>query len=256
VSAPHVPPGSEPAPQPHPAAQQASTPPAPPANGPAAQTGPPPHGFAPANGWAPPTAPPPSSGNAVKIAIVLAGAVVALVLVVAVIGFAGGRDTETTPTGGGSTTPEPTTPTEPTIPAEGGGEPAPESGSLVDLVPEDVGDFTLAEIEEFPEAIDNGAIEAYKLVYRGPGGAAYHTIEAHGDEESALDLHQGLVASLIEDGSHEVTDEAELEHGTVTALASTEDPTRRIVVWNNGPILATTYGVGDPPIDLYDAHPY
>jgi hypothetical protein len=252
-----------------PAVQQAQPPAAPPLpNGgqtvpttpPGGQT--PPYGYAPATGWAPPAGPPPSGGNAVKIAIIVAGAVVALVLIVAVIGFAGGRDAETTTTGGGgggggTTTTEgggggTTTTTE-----GGGGETIPGSGSLAGLIPEEVEGFTRSELEEYPEAIENGAVEAYKTIFNGPDGAAHHTVEAFGDDESALELHQGLVASLTEDGSHEVTEEAELDTGgTVTALASTEDADWRIVVWNNGPIFATTHGVGNSPIDLYNALPY
>jgi hypothetical protein len=236
-----------------------------------AGTGAPPAGappVGPPTQWAPPPAPGgygpspasrPGGSRGLKIALAVAAALAALLLVVAVIGFVGGKDPATsgssgtaggtapagsdTPTGGGGE------PTGGAADPGGGGDEAPDSGTVRALIQDKVGRFELVDGESDTSAIDDGATEAYALNYQDSGGAKIlHTVAAYGSASDAADLHAGVAKGLAGKGYKVVTTDKLDNGGSITLLAK---DTATIVLWNNDVLFCAALGKGEDPIEFF-----
>ena len=93
----------------------------------------------------------------------IAGAVAAVVAVVAVVFVALPEPAPQAPPAPPPPPTEPVTPQAPTTPA---------SSSLQELIPTQVGSFTLVQIQPIPQAVSAGALEAYDAVYQGANGSS------------------------------------------------------------------------------------
>jgi hypothetical protein len=121
-----------------------------------------------------------------------------------------------------------------------------QGGSLKSFIQEEVGDFQLQEVAEWPEAVDAGASEAYSMLYAGSDGASViHSLAAFSSPEAAEEVRAGVVQSLV-DGGMDVLEETPREAdgqqvGKVTLLqGESESGPVAMVVWTNGQVYAAS----------------
>ncbi len=137
-------------------------------------------------------------------------------------------------------------------------EPPPESGSLESLIPQQVGDFELQQIEEIPEAIDAGATDARQMLYVSPDGVeALHQLSAWTSADAADQPLQGFTEELTSAG-YEVVDEVPLtddqgnQQGTLVALAGETE----VILWTNRELFALIETPEGYALDFYENLPY
>lgn len=137
--------------------------------------------------------------------------------------------------------------------------PAPEEGSLNELVQEQVADFTLQGTEADPDAISNGATDALSMTYTaGDGTELTHLLSAHSSPEAAEQYLQAEVDALASEG-FEVVEEIPLEDEQGQQFGRAVRLTQEgfeIIVWTNANLHA---GAGAPEgyaVDFFANTPY
>ncbi len=146
----------------------------------------------------------------------------------------------------------------------GGSQEAPaESGALADYVEEQVGPFTATDISQDPDLISNlGANDGYSILYSTEtGGEVLHHMLAYSSQEESDQAGAAWAEAIIEKGL-QATENFPLEIdgetvGTVIVLdGDVEGQAARIVLWNNGALLAAVIGTPDDAAEFFKNVPY
>lgn len=217
--------------------------------------------------FSPPQDPPPGRGRS-RIGLILGGLAAAAVLgfiVLVVVGalifflVIGSGDQA------GTDSPE-NPPSEPSGSQPSGSEPAPEpssepppeSGSLESIIPQQVGDFELQQIDTIPEATEAGATDARQMLYASPDGIeASHQVAVYSSPDQAEQPLQGFRDELTSAGyevvtEEPVTDEQGARLGTVVALMGETE----VILWTNGGVFALVETPEGYAADFYNNLPY
>jgi len=205
----------------------------------------------------PPPPPPPSPWRKHRMAIIAGagGLLVVLGLVFAIVTFASGRD-DRDGDGGRETeigdVRDEEQEQEQEQEDEQEEEPPPitkpplEASSVRELIAEDVGRYYLVKAGKDPVLRQNGALEAYEMIYASSGGSEmYHALGAFESSGDADDQRELTVGNLRDSGYKIVLDEplevgGEPNGGRLTALTNPEG--LGASVWSNGPLFAMTVG--------------
>lgn len=194
---------------------------------------------------------PPGGPRRKNKAALIAGAVAAVVAVVAVVFVALPEPAPQAPPPPPPPPTEPVTPQSPTTPA---------SSSLKELIPTQVGSFTLVQIQPIPQAVSAGALEAYDAVYQGPNGSSIeHVVAAWPDAATAESFATGFGDSLAQDqglaraDSGTFTDESGQPLGFYVFYT---DGQAGLLAWSNDQIGALALGAADDLPGFFEALPY
>jgi hypothetical protein len=220
--------------------------------------------------FTPPQAPPPGGGGG-RRGLLLGGLAVAgvlgfimLLVVGALIYFFATRPASTQPPpqpeGGGEEQPEGGE-GQPIV-EDGEGQPPPPSGSLDDLIQEQVGDFTLQQIDTLPEAIDAGATDARQMVYASPDGVQVsHNLSAWSSPDVANQNLQGFVESWVNEGfevaeEFSVTSDDQQVGSGVALVGEIEGTQYELIFWTNDVLFAEVYAPSGYGVDFLNNVPY
>ena len=139
-----------------------------------------------------------------------------------------------------------------------------EEGSLRGIVPEQVGDFELQSVEEFPEGLQAGAQEALAATYQDRDGVelTYNVLDMTSPEE-ADELQQQQVQTEQEELGLQVVSEEPFEDeygdetGTVTVLElEVGESTVTVVLWSEDNLYEEIVAEEDAALDFYEELPY
>lgn len=214
----------------------------------------------PPTGFAPPPAQPPGGSNT-KLIVTIVAAVVVLGIVGSVVVLAGGKDEPGTGAEAGPV---------PGVGSGAGSEPGPDRGSnrpppdaeVRSLIQDQVGPYILTSAEQDPEAIGNGAFDAYVAEYEaGDGSALIHGIYGFSSpEEAAADL-ESLITRLQELGytvtvePQPLTDENGRQIGVLVILVNEQEGVE-IWGWTNGNLSLDALGATGQVEQFYAEVPY
>ena len=226
----------------------------------------------------PPTLPPmpPSGGGGSRMGLFVGGCAVAAVLgIIAILAvgaflfFFLSRPVAPEPEPQPQPTPEPTQlqPTPEPTQSEPTPEPQPEpqsgGGSLDELVQEQVGNFTLQQIEEIPEAISAGATDARTMVYASPDGVQIsHDLTAWTSADVANQQIQAIGEGLTSEGFQQaeefpVNNEEGQQIGTgVLYVGEVEGTTIEAILWSDDVLFCSVFAPEGYSVDFYNNLPY
>lgn len=241
--------------------ETAPTQPTAPAPG-AVQAPPPPAPGAPAPPPAEPPvyAPPPGGPRKTNTKLILAivGAVAALGIIGSIVVVAGGKDEPAPqPANGPNGTGNQPTPDPDPDPVP----PDPPAPDLQSLIQESVGPYTLVAAEQNPEAIGNGAADAYVVKYEAGGVELGHDLIAFNSAEEAQTDQEGLFGFLQEKGFVAATEPQRLddENGEqigVLVIFVNEQTGAEIWAWSNRNLSLTAFGDAGKVEVFYTELPY
>lgn len=171
----------------------------------------------------------------------------------------GGQDVPAPQPPPGPDVPAPQPPPGPEVPApQPPPDPAPDGGGLQAIIPQTVGEFQMAEGSQFPDLIQEGATDAYYLVYQAADGRQVtHVVAAYADANGAATKQQMMVQQWQQELGMEVHEDAPLvidgqTVGRITVLVGQDAR----VVWSNGVLWGVTAGAGNDAIDFFNQLPY
>jgi hypothetical protein len=226
----------------------------------------------------PPTLPPmpPSGGGGSRTGLLVGGCAVAAVLGILAILAVGAflffflsRPVAPEPEPQPQPQPEPTQvqptpePTQPEPTPEPEPEPPSGEGSLDELIQQEVGDFTLQQIEEIPEAIGAGATDARTMVYASPDGVQIsHDLTAWTSADVANQQIQAIGEGLTSEGFQQVeefpvTNQEGQQIGTgVVYTGEVEGTTIEAILWSDDVLFCTIFAPEGYSVDFYNNLPY
>lgn len=166
---------------------------------------------------------------------------------------------EPTPEPSPEPAPEPEPSPEPAPEPEPSPEPAPSSGSLEDLVQDQVGDFALQDIQEDPAVLEAGATQGLVMLYAAPDGTEIiHNLAAFSSPEDANRILQGMVDYLVQEQGFQKLEEIPLEddQGNQFGSAVLLQGETEIVVWTNANLFAGAEGPPEAAVEFFSNTPY
>jgi len=139
-----------------------------------------------------------------------------------------------------------------------------EEGSLRSIIPEQVGDFELQSVEDFPEGLQAGAQEAQTATYRNRDGVEVtYNVLAMTLPEEADELQQQQVKDTRKEQGLKVLSEEPFEDeygdetGTVTVLeGEAGGSTVTAVLWSEDNLYEEAVAEDESAVDFYDELPY
>ncbi|HET7272039.1 MAG TPA: hypothetical protein VFI90_13250 [Rubrobacter sp.] len=142
-------------------------------------------------------------------------------------------------------------------------QPSPDSGSLDDLVQQQVGNFTLQKIEKIPEAISAGATDARTMIYASADGLQIgHDLTAWTSPDLADQQIQAVGDALTSKGfqrakEFQVTDDQGQQIGTGAAYTGEiQGTTIEVILWSNGVLFCSIFAPEGYGVDFYNSLGY
>lgn len=138
-------------------------------------------------------------------------------------------------------------------------EPPPSTGSLDELVQQQVGNFTLQQIEEIPEAISAGATDARTMTYASADGVQVgHDLTAWAAPDTAEQQIEAVGESLTSEGFQRVeefpvTDDQGQQIGTGVVFAGEiQGTTIEAILWSNDVLFCSIVAPEGYSVDFYN----
>lgn len=139
-------------------------------------------------------------------------------------------------------------------------QPPPDTGSLDDIVQEQVGDFTLQQVDTLPEAVDAGAVDARQMIYASSDGTEVaHDLSVWSSPDEADQMLVSFADNLTSDGAQsveefEVTDQDGQQLGRGMALVGSGG--EEIVLWTNDVLFCVIVAPEGYSADFYGGLSY
>ncbi len=137
-------------------------------------------------------------------------------------------------------------------------EPAPESGSVAEVIPQEVGKWSAVDAQPAPDVAANwGANDAITVTYVKPNGASLGAIfAAYPSADDAYGTVDALAESLTGAGYQIVEAfDLTLDSGEVIGRVDVLEGPDTIVFWSNGPFLISAEGTSGDVQEFFQRSP-
>jgi hypothetical protein len=104
-----------------------------------------------------------------------------------------------------------------------------------------------------------GAVAAFITIYQGPRGPLQHVLAAFPSNDKATAFALGLAQVYVEKEGWQQTEQGDVksqEGKLLGKFVTVEKGDRQQRLWSNGPLLATSVGTKDDPVQFYGASRY